>query len=234
MNFGEIYKVENRPKERKKENIVEFSLEELIKILESPDFIKALSVASEKTRKTGYETSFNVNVIGDRKTYIPEVDQGSTDRMTGSKTIEEMDGEIYFEDENYEKGRGRLIDLHFHPDDNEAIRPSEQDLSHLLSNEGESFMCVARVDKIGNVEVLLVSPRRVILREDLEDYESGVPSSYAEQQDVNEYLNEFGFNAFTINYKNNKKTLKLDSLSKKEIAKLKNIKVKIEKMDDYN
>ena len=234
MSFGEIYKGENRLKERKKENIVEFTPDEFVKILESPKFLEALSIASQKTKKTGYETSFNVNVIGDRKIYIPEVNQGSTDRMTGSKTIKEMDGEIYFNGENYEKGKGCLIDLHFHPDDKQIIRPSEQDLTHLLLNEGESFMCVARVDKIGNVEILLVSPKRVILREDLEGYESDLPSSYGEQQDINEYLDEFGFDAFTINYEKNKKTLMLEDLSKKEIAKLKNVKVKIEKMDDYN
>lgn len=232
-----------RPPEISEMKTIEFTPKEFKSILESDKFARALQISSQETKKSGYETGFDIYCNENKNIYFGEVTRGCTDSIGfgggGSHNIilDEMDEREILDASYIESERfGNLFSFHFHPSSGGIIIPSEADISHFTNRETRpGVMGVGQVDKKGNVDILLVNtPLKEISPIILEGYSYDVPSKSSYQHDIQRFLEEFNLNSLVISLqKNGKRRFILDENSGKLILLGLN-KIKVNLKDPEN
>ena len=221
----------NQPEEKTEESLApenekrDISGEEFLGVFTSENFLKALKIAGQETAKSGYETAFDVDILRDGKSYISHVFKGNVDGLKYSQDRIEINGET-----KEWKKRGELLSFHFHPvaPSEERISPSRDDLTILHYN---NFIGIGQIGKY--IEILLVRKKVFIseseINENAQAYGEEISKRgfIARQKEVQEILENNGFESFYIVFNKKKNKYELSEESKKKILKIKGIKVEM-------
>ena len=100
---------------------------QLTEILTGDKFLTALKISSERTKKTGNETRFHVDICDDGAVLISDIEEGLMDSVGGGNSIVFEYGEL---PDSIEKNVTDFISIHYHPG-MEVLCPSEKDLSSI-------------------------------------------------------------------------------------------------------
>jgi len=207
----------------------EIPSEKFLEILGSEKFLKALTISGQETLKSGYETVFRVNILDNGDADIVDVIRGGTDRihpgtLEASTTIDGY--------ENVGKKQGVLLGFHFHPEikGEEIIEPSQIDLEGLKHH---AFIGIGQIGETG-IDILLARKKRGIsnseIEENAEEYEKEVSERgfISKQEELQEILDNNGFEGIIISYKKKGEEYKLIQKSRKRILGIGKIKVNME------
>jgi hypothetical protein len=235
-HFEEIpISINEREKERPE--FIEFSLEDLLTLMEAKNFLRALKIAAKETKQSDYETGFWVTSTKDKKFQIKAVMGGGPTSMEGMEELQDINGDKAWLKELGDKSELQecsLLDIHFHPSQqDDAITPSGSDLK-VFTRQGIplGFMGIGQVRKSGNIDLLLIRSKPGFLLEDAQDYEEEIaPFDFCNQETVGEILKKYDLDNFliTFNFKNG--NYQLTEESKELILRLKKFKVKLINFD---
>ena len=236
-----------QPEEEKKE-IIDISEKELLKLMTSHEFLKALKIAGQETYISGRETGFDIFAFKDKKLEFGDIKKGGLDALGGLDYTDTETIKAEREDLMNDFSNGLceiLVLLHFHPSSEEAIIPSGADLNNLIK---APLIVTCRIQKNKIIDALLVKLNQNIPVTELDSaadfYDQEISSLYSEKssrrggdfveskiqdETVSKVLSGNGFDNCTIHYNYNKKQGKytLMKKSKKEISKFGGLKIKI-------
>ena len=226
------------PEER--ENIeLEISEKALIESLSSADFLKALKISGFETYKSGYETSFKLYISKEGSMELGEISKGGTDNMgEGPHEIISQEREGLLQ----EVSKGKVKDfahLHFHPEPEGAIMPSEEDLI-IMKQLDLDIEIICRIGTDKDIDALLLKLGKNIHPNELSDLvncyydelsKNGITNTSGRGDDatVQKILRDNGVENVMISYEFNRKTKKytLSKESKEKIKKFGGLKIKI-------
>jgi len=204
-------------------------------ILCSRRFLEVIGKAGKETKKSGYETDFDISIFEGNNFLIPMIEKGSTAGMLvggiGSPSPRIIEGEE-LDEETRDKKHANIY-FHFHPLQGVALVPSGSDLSLL---ENHSLIGVCQAEKNNAIDILLVRAKRNIppsevsengnyYDDELDEYGDTDEMPKTEQNIVSEALDNNGFESFFISFQYKKGKYTLTDKSKKSISKIGDLKL---------
>lgn len=214
-----------------------FSGREIAGLLKDKKFLKATTIATDKTRTTGHETGFLFWALEDKAVLIESIREGGTAaiNLMDSKVVCVINGDITQRPEHKEKALNIILKVHFHPAYDGAIVPSTEDLNFLLDpafaiplvgigQVGQAWHC----EEEALVELLLISIRsrgRIITHYDAERWDEVVNEYYYDQRGVQELLTESGFTNCLLTFTEKGEGLQMTTPTKKIVDTIGEISV---------
>lgn len=201
--------------------VIEVPKTRIAEILQSNTFGRALFLAAKETKKSGYETGFNVGLCGSR-TYIPDVRVGGTDCMAFNSIIEVLDDDA----DTYDEYAGEILSLHFHPNAEGVIRPSSSDLTSLVGVDcnPSASIAIGQVRKNGAVYVLLIKGNGLVVSDGLDDY-AEYEETETNQAKIQKILAELGFTSILLSFHKDKRKYVIDNSSITSLQSFGSLKV---------
>ncbi len=187
--------------------------EQTREILKSSRFVDALTSAASETADSGHETRFSVYLDKDNVVLISDVVKGNSEAVGRSSGAEVILDSVDVGSINNRIGVdvGRLMTVHFHPNADGPIVPSEDDLINSFSSRDQfpiSLIGIVRMDR--RVELLLLKPGRTFDPNTLDGFGGRLPEAevgfsaaaiISRQEEVKDVLNEFGVQSAILKFK---------------------------------
>ena len=188
-------KIQNLPPEQK-ELPAKF-----LEMLSLPKFQKALALSAAHTCEKGLEAGFDIDLLPDGSFWIDEVRGGGTRSMGDGELIAYIDEP---RDETIEAVR--YFGFHIHPDIEDVIIPSPDDLDSHFSDKKKfadlqsEFMGIGQAKEKGKMKVLVVSkPKYGLTDNDLKFYEDELDKARRlSQRDVRLLLSTISLSNFVV------------------------------------
>lgn len=202
---------------------VELSPEEVISAFTRENFIKALSIAADRTKERGNETGFFVQLDEEKTPFIDSVREGGPDSMEDADDVADID-------ERSPWPAIQFLDYHFHPDE-PVIEPSSHDVHSMLLDADRVFVGIGILKENMDIVVLLVRGNQERLphatqRQKLQDY-TWARKRQGSQDDINARLNAVGLRTTMVQFERNGNSYQMSDQSKQTITQLGTLPVKL-------
>ena len=198
-------------------NIDLITQEEIYGLFTSQEFIQKLKKGGYHTYRTGYESKFHVVRDINKKFHVSSVANGEL----RSDTIDPLLEEIKFNHGLNEYNQTYpFLYFHFHPNIEEPLHPSSQDLLGFDKDYEKFILGVGQIFKNRNIHVILVQNKRNIGQYELKGFLSEAEKfECLTNKEVVDFFRESDlYNSELLSYKYIKKGLYVPQFNQKDVA----------------